>query len=72
MVLGVQEFPKIVTAPSNAQCLLACSNDSVCNVYTFDGLTSTCTLYDAPGTVGGTVSTSPNPYADYGTFTGNC
>ena len=57
---------------SNAQCLLNCSNDPVCNVYNYDGLAGTCTLYDANNGVGGSIQTAPDPYADYGTFTGNC
>ena len=70
---GPQETPVLQgNVATNAQCLLNCSNDPICNAYTFDGLARTCTLYEADGAVGGSIATLADPYADYGTFTGNC
>ena len=70
---GPQETPTVqANVATEAQCLLNCSNDPVCNVSNFDGIVNTCTLYDANNGVGGSIQTTPDQYADYGTFTGNC
>ncbi|KAI5467894.1 hypothetical protein BGZ63DRAFT_449958 [Mariannaea sp. PMI_226] len=57
---------------SLSQCLLGCSDDPFCNVFSFDGLASTCTHWDDSTGGGGSANSSPDEYSDFGTFTGSC
>jgi len=58
---------------SQQACLTACVDDATCNLYTFNGYTSTCYLYDDDSDVAQSLSTSSNPGYAFGVYApGQC